>query len=140
MRDLFSQIWEDLEKTYNYHSLDGDVDYEGQEPEVLGAEEFAASIAELVQDVISLDSNYLEEGFASSLAEARHFWKHCLAGIETRKSTKVNIYYDFSEQAAYSKLENSLMEGLRDSIRANKKSTKFIWSLLDAPEIARGFH
>lgn len=40
MRDLFSQIWEDLEKTYNHHSLDEDIDYEGQEPEVLGAEEF----------------------------------------------------------------------------------------------------
>jgi len=72
-------------------------------------EQFFEDVRKVLQSLID-EENALEEDFISTYESEKHFKKHCLAGDNSKISTKQRILYDFNNVQEYLDYENKLNE------------------------------
>ncbi len=75
-------------------------------------EEFADEIRDIFQSII--DNEGLSETFYRYPTFHEHFNKHCLAGINGRKSEVENIYYDFEKESSFSTYVDKLIQSAKN--------------------------
>lgn len=63
-------------------------------------EEFAKEIYKFIQDITKRDTT-ITENFADITKLTEHYMKHCIAGDNSKKSIKTNVFYDFNNMKDY---------------------------------------
>ena len=87
----------DLLKEIEDDNWKGDWDIESPDQKKITKEDeqFAQDIFDMISSFI--ENEDLDEEFVSSKTLAKHYKEHCLDNVPGRKSTKVNIFYDFKD-------------------------------------------
>ena len=116
--------------------------YEEDDPITPEQEAFANEIRSLLQSLIDneeQDDDELEEKFTSQQSLTKHFNKHCLANNLNRKSTKSNIYYDFTSLKQYSNYEQKLYNIFRQGVSNSKERYDFIDDIFNVNDVNKKF-
>lgn len=116
--------------------------YDEDDPITPEQEAFANEIRSLLQSLIDKeeqDDDELEEKFTSQQSLTNHFNRHCLANTPNRKSTKSNIYYDFTSVKQYSNYEQKLYNIFRQGVSNSKERYDFIDDIFNVNDINKKF-
>ena len=116
--------------------------YEEDDPITPEQEAFANELRAFLQFLIDeeeQDAVELEEKFTSQQSLTKHFNKHCLANIPNRKSTKNNIYYDFTSVKQYSNYEQKLYNIFRQGVSNSKERYDFIDDIFNVNDVNKKF-
>ena len=116
--------------------------YEEDNPITPEQEAFANELRAFLQSLIDeeeQDDDELEEKFTSQQSLTKHFNKHCLANTSNRKSTKSNIYYDFTSVKQYSNYEQKLYNIFRQGVSNSKERYDFIDDIFNVGDVNKKF-
>lgn len=116
--------------------------YEEDDPITPEQEAFAKEIRSFLQSLIDKEEqndDELEEKFTSQQSLINHFNRHCLANTPNRKSTKSNVYYDFTSVKQYSNYEQKLYNIFRQGVSNSKERYDFIDDIFDVNDVNRKF-
>ena len=120
-----------------------DIDnYEEDDPITPEQEAFANELRSFLQSLIDEEEqggSELEEKFTSQQGLIKHFNKHCLANTPNRKSTKNNIYYDFTSVKQYSNYEQKLYNIFKQGVSNSKEQYDFIDDIFNVNEVNKKF-
>lgn len=116
--------------------------YDEDDPLTPEQEAFANELRAFLQSLINeeeQDDDELEEKFTSQQSLTKHFNRHCLANTPNRKSTKNNIYYDFTSLKQYSNYEQKLYNIFRQGVSNSKEKYDFIDDIFDVNDVNKKF-
>lgn len=116
--------------------------YEEDDPITPEQEAFANELRAFLQSLIDeeeQDDVELKEKFTSQQSLTKHFNKHCLANTPNRKSTKSNIYYDFTSVKQYSNYEQKLYNIFRQGVSNSKERYDFIDDIFNVNDVNKKF-
>ena len=98
--------------------------------------EFADKIYDFLQGIINKNDGLIES-FTSEGTLRTHYRKHCMAGSNTKRSRRNNIYYDFNNINEYSNRED-MVSNKAISVRSNS-SNMYINDLYRIEDILSAF-
>ena len=93
------------------------IDNDGESQPITAEEEdFARELFNIIQELIDMESTAddIEEDFTSSRSCEWHYKKHCLDGNK-KKSSKTNIYYDFTDMNLFNIYEQKVSKIVLES-------------------------